>query len=77
MVDIENPVDQIVDRAAEFLLGAQGGNIQDAAARFPVDLKAAPFNLDDAAVQWVESTIGTMSLEEKIGQLFINHNNDY
>jgi beta-N-acetylhexosaminidase len=35
-VDIENPVDQIVDRTAEILLGAQGRDIQNAAARFAV-----------------------------------------
>ncbi|MBP1234045.1 beta-N-acetylhexosaminidase [Arthrobacter sp. PvP102] len=45
--------------------------------QFDVDLQAAPFNLDDDAVAWVDSTIAGMSLEEKIGQLFINHNNDY
>jgi beta-N-acetylhexosaminidase len=45
--------------------------------RFEVDLEAAPFNLDDDAVAWVESTLAGMSPEEKIGQLFINHNNDY
>ncbi|WP_396134269.1 gluconokinase, GntK/IdnK-type [Arthrobacter oryzae] len=45
--------------------------------QFDVDLQAAPFNLDDEAVAWVESTIAGLSLEEKIGQLFINHNNDY
>ena len=45
--------------------------------QFDVDLRAAPFNLDDDAVAWVESTLTGMSLEEKIGQLFINHNNDY
>ncbi|MFK0006414.1 gluconokinase, GntK/IdnK-type [Paenarthrobacter sp. NPDC090520] len=72
VVDIETPVQQIVDRAAEELLGSQ-----DDAARFLVDLKAAPFNLDDSAVEWVESTLASMTLEEKIGQLFINHNNDY
>nr|WP_170133088.1 glycoside hydrolase family 3 protein [Arthrobacter livingstonensis] len=44
---------------------------------YEVDMRAAPFNLDDAAVAWVESTIGSMTLEEKIGQLFINHNNDF
>lgn len=44
---------------------------------YAVDLRAAPFNLDDAGVAWVESTIGAMTLEEKIGQLFINHNNSY
>ncbi|MCC8102212.1 MAG: glycosyl hydrolase [Clostridiales bacterium] len=36
------------------------------------DLKAMPFYLDDEAIQWVEETIKSMSLEEKIGQLFIN-----
>lgn len=44
---------------------------------YAVDMTAAPFNLDAAAVEWVESTIASMSLEEKIGQLFINHNNSY
>ena len=42
-----------------------------------MDLKAAPFNLDRDAIAWVESTIGSMTLVEKIGQLLINHNNDY
>ncbi|MFF1829266.1 gluconokinase, GntK/IdnK-type [Paenarthrobacter sp. NPDC058040] len=72
VVDIETPVQQIVDQAVESLLGPQ-----DDASRFLVDLKAAPFTLDDAAVEWVESTIASMTLEEKIGQLFINHNNHY
>lgn len=36
-----------------------------------VDLKAKPFYLDDTAVSWVEDTIASMSVEEKIGQLFI------
>ncbi|MFE4194250.1 gluconokinase, GntK/IdnK-type [Paenarthrobacter sp. NPDC056912] len=72
VVDIATPVSQIVDRAVNTLVGARND-----ATRFPVDLGAAPFNLDDAAVEWVESTIGSMTLEEKIGQLFINHNNDY
>ena len=39
-----------------------------------VDLTAKPFNLDAAAVAWVRSTIDAMTLEEKIGQLFINLN---
>ena len=39
-----------------------------------VDLTAKPFYLDDAAVAWVRSTIDAMTLEEKIGQLFINLN---
>ncbi len=72
VVDIATPVNQIVDDTVAALDGLQGG-----ATRFLVDLKAAPFNLDDAAIAWVESTIGSMSDEEKIGQLFINHNNDY
>ncbi len=44
---------------------------------YKVDMRAAPFNLDDGGVAWVERTIGSMTLEEKIGQLFINHNNSY
>lgn len=37
-----------------------------------VDLKAAPFHLDDEAVAWVEQTLAGMTDEEKIGQLFVN-----
>ena len=37
-----------------------------------VDLKANPFFLSDEQIGWVEQTIASMSLEEKIGQLFIN-----
>ena len=36
-----------------------------------VNLKAVPFNLTDEQVAWVESTIEGMSLDEKIGQLFL------
>lgn len=36
-----------------------------------VDLKAKPFCLDDESIRWVEDTIAGMSVEEKIGQLFI------
>lgn len=36
-----------------------------------VNLKAKPFYLSDDDVQWVEQTIAGMTLEEKIGQLFI------
>lgn len=36
-----------------------------------VDLKAKPFELNDAQIRWVEKTIAHMSLEEKIGQLFV------
>ncbi|MET4638942.1 glycoside hydrolase family 3 N-terminal domain-containing protein [Mycetocola sp. 2940] len=39
-----------------------------------VDLRAKPFFLDDAAVAWVEETLESLTLEEKIGQLFINLN---
>ena len=39
-----------------------------------VDLTAKPFHLDGAAVAWVRGTIDAMTLEEKIGQLFINLN---
>lgn len=35
-----------------------------------VNLKAAPFNLDDKAVEWINSTLKSMSEEQKIGQLF-------
>jgi beta-N-acetylhexosaminidase len=37
-----------------------------------VDLHAKPFHLDDEGIAWVESTIASMSLEEKIQQLFVN-----
>ena len=36
-----------------------------------VDLKAKPFCLKDDDIRWVEETISTMTLEEKIGQLFV------
>jgi beta-N-acetylhexosaminidase len=39
-----------------------------------VDLTAKPFYLDEAAVAWVRSTIDAMTIEEKIGQLFVNLN---
>ena len=37
-----------------------------------VNLKAKPYNLDDESIKWVKETIEGMSIEEKIGQLFIN-----
>lgn len=37
-----------------------------------VDLTATPFNLDEDAVRWVRETIAQMSVDEKIGQLFVN-----
>ncbi|MDY4165929.1 MAG: glycoside hydrolase family 3 N-terminal domain-containing protein [Fournierella sp.] len=36
-----------------------------------VDLKAKPFYLSDEDIRWVRDTIDSMTLEEKIGQLFI------
>lgn len=37
-----------------------------------VDLTKKPYNLDKEAIEWVEKTIDSMSLDEKIGQLFVN-----
>lgn len=37
-----------------------------------VDLKAKPFYLTDGQIKWVEDTIASMSLEDKIGQLFVH-----
>ncbi|MFQ3872197.1 hypothetical protein ABLV94_08040 [Staphylococcus sp. Mo2-7] len=37
-----------------------------------VNLKATPYNLDDEQISWVERTLGNLSDEEKIGQLFFN-----
>lgn len=37
-----------------------------------VNLKAAPYNLDDAQIAWVEETLNQLTDEEKIGQLFFN-----
>ncbi len=37
-----------------------------------VDLKAKPFNLDDKKIKWVDDMINSMTLDEKVGQLFIN-----
>lgn len=85
VVDIAAPVQQVVRKALAGI--AAVGRPADVAGtagatgtrprQFDVDLRAAPFNLDGDAVTWVESTLAGMSLEEKIGQLFINHNNDY
>ena len=35
-----------------------------------VDLKAKPFNLNDGQIKWVKDTLASMTLDEKIGQLF-------
>lgn len=37
-----------------------------------VDLKAAPYNLDDGQIAWVEETLADMTLDEQVGQLFTN-----
>ncbi len=37
-----------------------------------VDLTKKPYNLDQQGIDWVEQTIASMTLEEKIGQLFVN-----
>ena len=37
-----------------------------------VNLKARPFYLSDEKIRWVEETLAGLSLDEKIGQLFIN-----
>lgn len=37
-----------------------------------VDLKAKPYYLDEEAIKWVTDTIASMSIDEKIGQLFVN-----
>lgn len=36
-----------------------------------VDLRTTPFNLTDSDVAWVESIVSNMTLDEKIGQLFM------
>lgn len=36
-----------------------------------VDLKKSPFNLNETQINWVEETINSMTLDEKIGQLFV------
>ncbi len=35
-----------------------------------INLKARPFYLDETDIKWVEDTINSMTLEDKIGQLF-------
>ena len=35
-----------------------------------VNLRATPFDLDDAAISWIETTLASMTLEEKAGQVF-------
>ncbi len=42
-----------------------------------VDLSQAPFHLDAEALAWVEQTLSSMTLDEKLGQLFINLNTSF
>ena len=42
-----------------------------------VDLTKKPFYLNEEQLAWVEETIASMTLEEKIGQLFICMNYDH
>lgn len=37
-----------------------------------MNLKAKPFNLNDAQIDWIEKTISNMTIDEKIGQLFVH-----
>ncbi len=37
-----------------------------------VDLHKKPYFLDDEGIRWVQDTIAGMTVEEKIGQLFVN-----
>ena len=36
-----------------------------------VDLKAKPFYLSEEDIRWVEETLSSMTLEEKLSQLFV------
>ena len=42
----------------------------DANNRSSIDLRSKPFNLDEEGVRWVETTLASMSEEEKVAQLF-------
>ncbi len=37
-----------------------------------VDLRKKPYSLDEEAISWIEETIAQMTLDEKIGHLFVN-----
>jgi beta-N-acetylhexosaminidase len=41
------------------------------------DLTAIPYELDEEAIAWVRTTIDSMSVDEKVGQLFVNLNNRF
>lgn len=80
VVDIAAPVDEVVASAlanVAAVVRPAPGTAGSRPRQFDVDLTAAPFKLDGDAIAWVEDTIAAMTLEEKIGQLFINHNNSY
>ena len=36
-----------------------------------MNLKSTPFNLDDQAIRWVEDNFQALSLDEKVGQVFV------
>ncbi len=42
-----------------------------------VDLKAKPYYLNDSQIEWVENTIKNMTVDEKIGQLFVHLTGSY
>lgn len=42
-----------------------------------VDLRQKPYNLSEAQIQWVEKTMSSMTLDEKIGQLFVHLTDAY
>ncbi len=50
--------------------GGWRGQIHEKEEGIMVDLKARPYYLSDEDIHWVQETIGGMSAEEKVGQLF-------
>ncbi len=42
-----------------------------------VDIRQSPFSLTDAQAAWVEHTLASLSIQEKIGQLFVVMGGDY
>ncbi|MBQ7283184.1 MAG: hypothetical protein IJR16_10440 [Spirochaetales bacterium] len=42
-----------------------------------IDLKAKPYYLSDSQIEWVENTIKNMTVDEKIGQLFVHLTGSY
>jgi hypothetical protein len=41
------------------------------------NLTATPYQLGEEAIAWVRSTIYSMNVDEKVGQVFINLNNRF